>query len=355
MKAGRPLAELAKQIQRESRERKDFRVPTQKLSFTTDGTIDFRAKSDGKMRDFETQPTNHCFRQICQRSGIPAQYVDRMKEHQGDKLIADNINWWWKNAPEQRMLRTLMNGHQTARAFLSERYRPLENADLAAAILPKLEQLKCEVLSCEITETRLYIQAATPKVEAKLVGDVVRAGIVIGNSEVGQGSLFLDPLLYYLRCLNGMVLPRVMSRYHIGRKQDSILAELDAAAEYYTDATREADDKAFWMKVSDVTDGLFDPARFLSSVEKFESTTEQKIKPVEAVEEITERFQFTSDEKDAVLNHLIEGSHGNTLFGLINAVTRTATDAPSYDRAVELERVGGAIMELPKSVWQSLN
>jgi hypothetical protein len=353
MKTGRSLREVAAQIKREASERKDFRVPTEQLNFRAEQNgsceIGFKVKRD----NYSAAPTRHCLRQICARSGIPAQYVDKMlAQDGGNGLLADNVNWWWKNAPEKRMLRTLLNGSHIARAFLSERYRPLENADLAAAILPRLEKLDCEVLSCEITETRFYIQAATPKIEAKLVGDRVRAGIVISNSEVGCGSLGLDPLLYYLRCLNGMVMPRVMQRYHIGRKSDPLF-ELDSAAEYYTDATREMDDRAFWMKVQDVAEGLFDKDRFKALVDKFESATEQKVKPVEAVEEITERFKFNDTEQAAVLNHLIEGGQAN-VFGLINAVTRTATDVESYDRSIQLQRVGGEILELPKSVWQRL-
>lgn len=348
MKTGRSLREVAAQIKREANERKDFVTPTDKLHFNEEGEIGFNVKGT----HYSAAPTRHCLRQVCARSGIPAPYADRMAE-QAKPLLAENINYWWKHAPEKRMLRTLLNGSQVARAFLSERYRPLENADLAAAILPKLENLECEVLSCEITETRFYIQAATPKVAAKLVGDVVRAGIVISNSEVGAGSLSLEPLLYYLRCLNGMVMPRVMQRYHIGRRNDPLF-ELDSAAEYFTDATREMDDRAFWMKVKDVADGLFEKPRFLQLVDKFENATEQKIKPTEAVEEITERFKFNETESEAVLNHLIESGQPN-LFGLINAVTRTATDVESYDRSIELQRVGGEILELPKSVWQKVS
>jgi hypothetical protein len=350
MKIGRSLAELAKQIKREADERKDFRVPTNQLNFRADERgmdIGFKVKRD----HYSASPTRHCLRQICARSGIPSQYADRMTGEHAE-LLAKNINHWWQHAPEKRMLRTLLNGSHVARAFLSERYRPLENADLAAAILPKLENLHCEVLSCEITETRMYIQAATPKVEAKLVGDRVRAGIVVSNSEVGAGSLALEPLLYYLRCLNGMVMPVAMRRYHIGRRNDPLF-ELESAAEYYSDATREMDDRAFWMKVKDVADGVFDEGRFNALVDKFENATEQKIKPVEAVEEITERFGFNETEKDAVLNHLIESGQAN-LFGLINAVTRTATDVESYDRSVTLQRVGGEILELPKSTWTKL-
>jgi len=344
MKQGRPLPEVAAQIKREAKARHDFRVPTDQLHFSDDGTIGFKVKRDS----YDVEPTNYCLRQICQRSKIPADYADRMKDgHQ--VLLAQNINYWWKNNPEKRMLRTLLNGDHRARAFLSERYRPLENVDLAAAVFPTLEKLGCEILSCELTETRFYIQAATPKVEAKLVGDRVRAGCVIANSEVGCGAIAEDELLYYLACKNGMISQRIMGRHHIGRRNDPLF-ELDTAAEYYSDVTREMDDRAFWMKVKDATVALFDKDRFLKRVADFESTTAQKIKCVEAVEEITERFRFNESEKDAVLNHLIESGQPN-LFGLINAVTRTATDVESYDRSIELQRVGGQIMELPKSVW----
>jgi hypothetical protein len=346
VKEGRPLQDIAAIIKRTEEARKDFRVPTDVLRFSDEGTIGFKVKRD----HYDAAPTRHCLRQICQRSNIPAAYADRMSDGHG-KLMAQNINYWWKNQPERRMLRTLLNGDHTARAFLAERYRPLENADLAAVILPKLAELNCTILSCEITETRLYIQAATPKIEAKLVGDVVQAGACISNSEVGSGKIKLEPLLYYLRCLNGMVMPRVLERRHVGRRFDD---ELDDAAEYYTDATRQMDDRAFWMKVKDVCDGLFDPARFNAMVDKFEGATAQKFKdPVGAVEEVASRFSFNEDEKAAVLNHLIEGGQAN-LFGLINAVTRTATDVESYDRSVDLQRVGGEILELPKSCWSKI-
>jgi hypothetical protein len=350
MKTGRPLAEIAAAIKQTAEERKDFFVPTTQLRYVPDehiGRVEFKV---GK-NSYAATPTNHCLNQIARR--IPAKYLDQLKGEGNAPLLAQNINWWWKHDPGKHMLRTLLNGHHVARAFLSNIYRPLENADLATAVFPKLAALKCEILSCEITETRLYIQAATPKVEAKMVGDTVRAGCIISNSEVGQGAIWMDPMLYTLSCKNGAVMPRVMRHVHIGRRSDPMF-ELDQAAEYYTDATRQADDKAFWMKVSDVVDGLFDPTRFGAMVEQFENTAKQKINGVEAVEEITERYSLNEDEKNAVLNHLIEGGNRN-LYGLINAVTRTASDVESYDRSIELQRIGGSIMELPKTLWQSRN
>jgi hypothetical protein len=351
MKHGISLAQLAGVIKSTSQDRKDFMVPTDALRYEPNdgfGTIAFQVGSNGN--EYEASPNRYCLRQICERSGIPSKYADRMMEKHHSELLSHNINYWWQHEPEKRMLRTLMNEHDhVARAFLSSSYRPLENADLAAIVLPKLADLDCEVLSCEVTESRLYIQAATPRIQAKAVGDVVQAGIVVSNSEVGAGALALDPLLYYLRCLNGMIMPRALGRYHIGRKNDPMY-ELDSAAEYYSDKTKEMDDRAFWAKVSDVVTGLFDKDRFNSMVAAFQGAQDQRIKGTDAVEEITRRFDLNTIEKDAVLNHLIEGGELN-LFGLVNAVTATASDVESYDRSIDLQRIGGRILELPKSTW----
>jgi hypothetical protein len=352
---GMTLSQLAKQIKHEKEAKHDFRAPTNRLHFSDDGNVEWKV---GK-QEYEATPTRHCLRQICERSNIPSKYADRMIEHAPD-LLATNVNHWWQNAPEKRMVRTLMNGESIARAFVSEQYRPLDNYDLAEVILPKLTEVGCEVISSQITETRLYIQAATPRIELDLNAlrakrvrldevDPVQAGIVISNSEVGAGSLSMDQLIWRLNCLNGMIGSRVMRRTHIGRRSDPLF-EMEEAAEYYSDETKEMDDRVLWNKVRDVVTGMFDLGHFESLCQKFADSASVKISGTEAVEEITRRFQLVETEKNSILNHLIEGGELN-VFGLANAVTRTSSDVESYDRAIELERIGGEIIELAPTVW----
>jgi len=361
MITGISLPALAAQIKKEKAEKRDFIAPTTKLRFvpmkeSQRGVIAFSPDENQVL----TEPTDHCLAQICQRSGIPKPYADRMR---GDnlELLATNINWWWQRQPEKRMLRTLVNDQHHARAFLSERYRPLDNYDLAEVVLPQLAKAGCEVLSSQITETRLYIQAATPKMEldlnalkksgAKLKDiDPVQAGIVVSNSEVGAGSVRVEEMLYRLTCFNGMITGHSVRRYHVGKGR-SEFAELEEAAQYFSDATRQLDDRAFWAKVTDVVNSVFDMGRFTNLAQKFADTASIQLpSPSGAVETVTERFQLTEGESKGVLDHLITGGD-NSLFGLVNAVTRTAEDAANYDRAIELERLGGQIVELPQTLW----
>ena len=371
MKQGKTLVELAQQIQRENATKRDFVASTEKLSFTPAirdgesalGAIEFQSNGDRHV----VAPTKHCIRQIGTHCGIPAQYVERMVEHGHTDLLAQNINHWFKKEPANRMLRTLVNGTGIARAFVSDRYRPLDNSDLAEIVLPELQRSGCTVLSSEITETRMYIQAATPRMELDINAlrasgkklseiDPVQAGVVISNSEVGAGSLRVEPMLYRLSCFNGMISAQSIRRYHVGRRMaENVFAELEGAAQYFTDATREADDKAFWMKVRDVMQGVFNTEKFQSLCAKFAATGSVRLEcgAKAAVEEITARFKLTEGESDSVLNHLAEGGDLSA-FGLVNAVTRAATDVESYDRAIELERMGGDIIELPPTMWKKL-
>ena len=359
MITGVTLPELAARIKREKGEKRDFIAPTTMLDFQPSGdrgTIAFRPNGDSVL----TEPTEHCLAQICQRSRIPKDYVDRMRQGNLD-LLATNINHWWQRKPEKRMLRTLVNGDNRARAFVSERYRPLDNFDLAEVVLPRLADVGCTVLSSQITETRLYIQAATPKMELdlnklKVSGiklnelDPVQAGVVISNSEVGCGSLRVEEMLYRLTCFNGMITGYGKKRYHVGKGRTEF-AELEEAAEYFTDATRQLDDRAFWSKVGDVVNSVFDLGRFTNLAQKFADTATLRLtNPTDAVDKVVEKFQLSERESKGVLDNLIAGGD-NSLFGLVNAVTRTAEESESYDRAIELERMGGQIIELPQQTW----
>ena len=72
-----------------------------------------------------------------------------------------------------------------------------------------------------------------------------------------------------------------------------------------------------------------------------------------AVEALSNRLSLTQDEQSSVLRHLIEGGDLSQ-YGLINAVTRTAEDAKSYDRATELEMAGATVLDLKPTEWRDL-
>lgn len=62
------------------------------------------------------------------------------------------------------------------------------------------------IASCEVTEGNLYLKVINKAIRAEVKpGDVVQAGFVVSNSEVGLGSLRVEPLVYRLVCSNGLI------------------------------------------------------------------------------------------------------------------------------------------------------
>ena len=348
MKTGKSLTELAVEIERQRATKHDYIADTRTLELMASA-----GAAAPLMLSFggTTMPLRaHAHNQIGERVGIPSKYYDRMAA-EAPELLTRNVNHWFKEKPENRMVRTL-DGH--VRAFLSDRYARIDNFDVASVALPILQEVGGLVIrSAEITDSRLYIKATSTAVVAevkgsKRVGDLVEAGIMVTNSEVGLGALNVKPFYNFLWCTNGMVRDAIMRSAHIGRKQDASDAML-------SDQTKKAEDTVVLMKLRDVLKSAMDAAAFQAAIDAMSEQTRQFIKgdPVKAIQVLGEATVMSKDEQSSVLRHLIEGGDLSR-FGLMNAVTRTAEDVQSYDRATEIETLGGRILDLAANDWQRI-
>ena len=349
MKIGKTLQEMAVELERQKGAKRDFIALTTELEMMDDNTGREKPTTVLRVNSHGSYPINDIgHEQIASRVGIPKTYYDRMRS-EAPALMAHNVNAWFHKQPEKRMVRT-MDGN--VRAFLSDRFRPLDNFDLADVAFNTLIKAGVRVESTELTERRLYIKAVTERVSAKVLGDVVQATITISNSEVGCGSVKIEPGAFKLGCLNGMVFADYsMKKYHVGRSG----SEGEFAQEFFKNKTRQADDHALWMKVRDVIEGSFKQDLFNGMVEKIRLSSQKVITGdiPKVIELVQDKFGLTDDEKGGILRHLIKG-YDLSQWGLINAITRTAQDVPDYDRSTDLERLGGQVLELPKIQWQEI-
>lgn len=357
MKTGKTLQELAAEIERQAETAKDYIVSTEVLRMTPEkklaleGTVVFDP--------LEVNDLTHG--QIATHLGIPKNYYDKMLETQPE-LLARNVNTWFlARKPEQRMLRTL-DGR--ARAFLSNAYRPINNYDLAEAVIPILMKMNVEIVSADITERKFYLKVVDKAIYKDIpVGaalgdsshtfiDTVSPAMVISNSEVGCGALAVETAVWTRFCTNLMIsAQRSIRKFHIGGK-----AELgEEMFRLLSDDTRKKTDIALWAQTQDIVKAAFDLAKFDALVGEIIETTTQKIEgdPVKVIELTSRRFGMTEGERTGVLRHLIEGAN-LTRYGLVQAVTRTAEDLDSYDRSTEFEKFGGELIALPKTDWKLL-
>lgn len=357
MKTGKTLVELATEIERQRETRVDYLAPTQNLELAVDETND--VVMDGLPAGvLAINDLGH--RQIGTHVGVPAVYYDRMRE-KAPALLADNVNHWLKADPSKRMVRTLDN---RVRAFLSDAYRPLENSDLAEAVLPVLMDLDVELVSCEITEKRLYLKAVDKRINRDIpsgrrmgdgthtIFDTVAPALIISNSEVGCGQLTVESGVWTKACTNLAVFSQAsMKRRHVGGRHEIT----ENLVHLLSDETRKATDKAVWLQVRDVVKGAFEEAQFDARLDDLRGLAEQKIEGdvVKVVDLAAKTLDIRELEKPSILRHLIEGGDLSR-YGLFNAVTRTAEDLKDYDRATDFERMGGKLIELAPTEWKRI-
>ena len=351
MKEGKTLQELAAELERQQLAKKDLIVSTGVLSMDSrdDGGIALNVMGGQMIQHYDVGEIAH--RQIGQFLKIPATYYDRMRREY-PQLLTLNANGWFAKMPQaKRMLRTLDG---TARALLSDRYRRIDNFEVASAVLPIISRMEgAGVESCELTDSRMYLKVVNPRVTAEIKkGDIVQAGVLISNSEVGMGSVTVSPLIYRLVCSNGMIAEDgKLRKYHVGRANES-----REDFSIYRNETIEADDKAFLMKLEDSVKAAVDQARFAAIVDKLRESTEATFQPQQVqqvVELASKEYGFTDSESSGILGHLAAGGD-LSLYGLANAVTRQAQDVASYDRSTELEATGYRIITMTPSLWRSL-
>lgn len=352
MKAGLSLQELALELHRQNNAKADFLVDTRSIRLDAYNSEVYLQMHDNESRPLEPLDVNSiAHQQLGTYAGIPAPYYRRMLEEH-PQLLAHNVNEWLQRKPAQRMLRT-MDG--TARAFLSNRYRRIDNMEIAEIVLPELQKLEGAVFeSCQITETRMYIKVVNPRLQAEVSpGDIVQAGVIISNSEVGQGSVSIQPLVFRLVCSNGMVINDAQTKkYHLGQASST-----DGNLEIYSNDTLAAIDTAFIKQMRDTVAAAVDQARFARVIDQMLTAREAAMNTQDIpnlIQLTGKEFGITESERSGVLQHLIEGKD-LSLYGLSNAVTRYSQDVDSYDRATELEGIGYKILTMPARIWKTIN
>lgn len=352
MKDGKTLSELAVELERRKNAAMDYVADTRQMEMTSD-TAELVVEN---VNDEQPLPVNDlAHSQIAGRLDIPKKYYEKMRV-ETPNLLANNVNHWFKSDPHRRMVRTLDGD---ARAFLSDRYLRISDYDITEAALQAMhehgEQVY-DVVSSEVTEKHMYLQARLPRIEGEVKkGDVVQTGLVVRHSEVGCGSISIVPMIYRLICENGMIAGAQlkegrMRKTHLGGK---ILADDGNIA--YKDDTRMAMDAALMKQIRDAIHQLSDPALFMKLMEKMRASTEgQKIiQPIPAVEQLTKTLSLPKMESDGILESLIQGQDYSR-WGMLNAVTAQANKTESYERAVELESIGGQILDMPQSSWRQI-
>jgi len=347
---GKPLAEIIGTIQAEGRTRTDAIVDTRKIHVDVCPTQDddICLTVDAGLAGFDNRPlpmTRHAHSQVASSTGVPWKYYQRMMEDQ-PRLLAENVRTWFESEPKRRLIRTvgtrdrIEEVNPEVRAFLSDRYLPLDHPRFLATVLEEAGNLGATPTRSFIDPDRLHVELMTERhqqIPNRKRGDVVRQGITIRNSEVGDGSLQIVPFLVRLVCVNGMTGITRYRRTHLGSRNTAGILSRE---------TVERQAEAVWSEVRDWTRLALDPER-LDEVLVLMGEASKTDAPDDAVvvaANLADTLALSQLEAYKVFDSYRQ-EEDFTHFGVTQAVTRVAQEVDSFERAKELEDAGSKLLQ----------
>lgn len=365
MKAGMSLTALLQEVQRQTAAKRDF------VTSTRDNVRMVEAKDlkngvgvvllkDGATELERFGVTDNAHEQIAAKLEIPRKYYWRLMSDHKDMVI-DQVNKLFEREPSSRLFRVL-DGN--LRAFLSDRYLRLDNAEVLEQTLPAIVrgEVKNELLNCNVGENSMDIKVmftgdefAHEITNRTRTGQprIIRPGFHMSNSETGKGSLSLRGFFYDGYCRNGAVYNYVegfeFRRSHLGGK----LIE-GAQYEVLSEKSKRLEDATIISQVSDVMKAMADPRLIeqMANQLKAAANTEQAKSPIAAVDLAVKELPIMESERESILTTFLQDGDFSK-WGLASAVTAVANkDETSYDRATELEEIGGKILSMQLNEWK---
>ena len=365
------LMSLMQTVKDQAARVRDFTVPTDQMVMITSDESSNDSQSNVTQIVLEKQggePTRHfavndvALDQIAQKANLDVRTARRVQQNyprQFDSLV----NAIWQKEPSVRMLRTFDSptapNHGIVRAVVSDKFKTFDNINLLESALPQLIEspAQWQVVTGSVTDRRLYLRLKSNSITGEAaVGDVMANGIMLSNSEVGMGSVSVAQLVWTLACLNGMQSEKRSRHSHV----TSSRADGDTWG-VLTDEAKAADNLALSLKVRDLVTDYADRDNFDATLERMREAHNDTIEgtPSAAVEALGKVLQIPKKQNDNLLDGLMatigqsgyENGKAISRATLVNAVTRVANNVTDDD-VDDWQKLGGRVLDLPKSEWQ---
>ena len=345
MKKGHDVKEMLNNINEDTKNKRDYLVDMKSIKVETN-TMNGDAVSPFVYPSISVDHlttgsyvlTDHSLNQLCGKLEIGTQYLRKCLPV-SQELVAHNLNFWINNSKEKElMLRTYDTAPiNEARAICSNRYKRLDNDMVANHSLNKLMDLGLDIKYSHYDRDTLNITAVNPKLEGEVTkGDVVQSGVTITNSEIGSGSLMIQPFIYRLVCTNGMVAPRYLNRFY-SRHVGKIIIDLTKDDQWVT----------IIDKMQKQIDLISSNDVWNESFNGLVKATKESINSHQIVE-LAKKQGVTESERAQIferLNHYVGDTFTTTKYDLANAITNLGNDEDKSDqRARFFQELGGMIV-----------
>ena len=241
------------------------------------------------------------------------------------------------------------------RAFVSNRYLRIDHHEVSCAAMPVVGEMPdIHFVSCQITDSRMYIKLVNPHMQEEIApGITVQSGLVISNSEVGLGSVSVQPLIYYPEFDAGMIVRTSSTK----RVHSGPIYSVEENFDIPPEQSYLQDGSPFLEQIRNTVRSAVDEQMFEQTAARIREAREARFNAdnvLGVVHATGHEFGVMENEQDGVLEQLA-ADNDLSLYGLANAVTRHSQSIESYDRATALEAIGYDILSMPSATWNRIN
>lgn len=351
-----PLETLVATLEKQNIEKRDMIVPAAKITYR-DGQLWVQQKGFDDMVAYDATQTFH--NQVSDKLGIPKKYYERMMVEY-PALLEENINGWLsKGEATKYLLRTWEKTGDEAnivRAFLSNRYKLLDNYDVLFAALDAIKEMgikdKIKITKAEVTEKRMYLHITCPEIEHDAtdflknylkdndaVGNGIISGLVITNSEVGLGTFEVRPRAVIVKCANGLIaIDDRFKKIHLGGRMEE--GEI-----VWSENTKQANYKLIMSQTKDAVKTYLSAEYLGKMVAKIAEANKIKLEfPYDTVQNVCKELSISDAHRKSILNYFMEDGDLKAS-GVFQAITR---EAQNMDADTQFEIESEVFMLLPK-------
>lgn len=317
-----------------SNEKKDFSITKSDVKFDKNTGHIVGINNDFEVLDF---PMNEWAKsQFFNRLNMPGKYFSNLMERGRYDLIANHANYQLDQLDEDKefLLRTVKHNERYVRALLSNRYSPFDNDKLIEVINQILTKSQYNydieeyynddlTASFRVTFPDTAVDVNLDEIEK---GDVLKASVMVMNSEVGKRGIYIMPVVYRMVCSNGLTTWQAIGdrndyhKRHVGLDEEEVYDFSVAAFKQSMEAAYKSIQK-------------------FNELQKFKvANPEEKISSLLAKDKIPKRLVKKVQQK---YNEI--WFDNNSMFGVVNAITRVARDS-NIDDKLDLETAAGNIL-----------
>src|SRR5215471_617909 len=194
---------VAEKIAKDDQNKWDRKVSGQELRVSISGALELsNGNGTGSTYSFSEIATS----QMCQKLEIPVKYYRRLPDEMKATVANFDIGRLKGNSY------FLRGKGDWIRAFLSADYVAYNNSEIAQTAESLLRNGALDVKSFVLEETHMFLKIISEDIVDREAG--LKAGIMIGNSEVGMGSVSVEPFVFRKPCTNDLVVSREKSFRH---------------------------------------------------------------------------------------------------------------------------------------------